>query len=818
MKDVAYALRILRKTPLVSAIAILALALGIGANSAIFSVVNAVLLQPLPFPQPQQLVQVTRQYQQTNDQVWVSVPNFLDWQRQNTVFANMTAYQQSNFNLAAAGAPPLRVAGLDVDTNFLATLGLHPALGADFQPSDDQPGRPAVALISYGLFKSRFAGAPDAIGRAVQINGRPVAVLGVLPASFQFPGNPEMLEPLQPEGLHTGRSANVIHVIGRLKPGVALAAAQAQMHAIGSRLEQQYPKANSGESVGVVPLQQEWTGSLGPTLWMLLGAVGLVLLIACADLANLLLARSLGRSREMAVRMALGAERGRIVRQLLTESVVLALAGGLVGLAFAWAGLHALLAWAPASQAITFAPTVALSGSISLPVLLFTFVLAVVTGIIFGLAPALQTARTDLNATLQAAAGRSGSGSSGRKLRNLLVVAEIALTLPLLLGAALLLSSIAHLRNTDAGFNPNHMLVAHLALAPAQFPTTAAVAQFSLRLLPKLRAIPGVQSAALTDVLPLTLCPDFPFTIPGRSFSLRDLPDAEWHPSTPGSFAALGVPILNGRDFRQSDGAGAAPVAIINQAAAQMWWPHQNPIGQSLWIGKPVLPPALTDPAPRTIIAVVGNVRQNGLDAPPPPALYIPLAQANDAVTSLVLKIIPLSLVVRTAGSPDAIRAQVQQAIWSVNPEQPISDLLTMRQVQNATLGPHQFNFALLSIFAALALALAAVGIYGVMSYSVAERRREIGLRMALGASPGQLLGMVLREGLKLALAGIVLGAIAAWLLQRALAHQVSGLSGFSPALAVLTAAGLVAVTMLACFAPALRATRLDPQQALRQE
>ncbi len=675
-----------------------------------------------------------------------------------------------------------------------------------------------MALISYHLWQSRFAGSASVVGQTVGINDQPVPVLGVLPAGFRFPGDPDVLEPLQPEAAAAGRGASTISAIGRIKPGVTLAAAQAQMHAIGARLEQQYPQANGGETVGLVPLQQQWTGALVTGMWILFDAAGLVLLIACADLANLLLARALGRQREIAVRMALGAERRRIIRQLLTESIVLALVGGTLGLGVAYAALRALLAWAPAAQSVTLVPTVALSASLDGPVLLFTLLLAILTGLLFGLAPALQTSKLDLNSTLQQASGRSAAGHASRRLRSLLAVAEIALTLPLLLGAGILLSSLARLHSTDAGFNPDRLLTAHLALAPGKYRSSADVAHLAAQLLPRLRALPGVRSAALTLVLPLALCPDFPFTIPGRSISASNPPDAEWHPSTPQSFAALGVPVVSGRDFRDADTASSALVAIINQAAAAAWWPHQNPIGQSLWIGKPYLPPALADPAPRTIVGVVGNVRQDGLGHLPPPALYIPLAQTGTGAMSLVTKIIPIALVVRTAGDPNAVRSALREAIWSVDPNQPISDLLTMRQVEASGLGPHQFNFALLGIFAALALALAALGIYGVMSYGVAERRRELGLRMALGATPGQLLGMVLAEGARLAAAGIVLGGLAAWLLQRLLAHQVSSLSSLSPALALAVAATLLALALAACLGPAVRAARLDPQQALRQD
>ncbi|MGH9468321.1 MAG: ABC transporter permease, partial [Terriglobales bacterium] len=350
MRDVIFALRMLRKAPLVSAIAILALALGIGANAAIFTVVHAVLLKRLPYPQPQQLVQVCRQYATGDNEVFVAVANFLDWRSQNTVFAELAAYDPGNFNLAGAGELPERVGGLRVDTNFLAALGLHPAYGSDFRASDDEPGRPPVALISYALWRSRFGADPSLVGRTVDINSRPVPILGVLPPNFLFPGNPQVLEPLQPEAMTTGRSTNVINVIGRLKPDVSLAAAQQEMHAIGARLSKQYPKADGTHTVGLVPLQQQWTGSQGPTLWMLFGATGLVLLIACADLANLLLAKATARRREIAIRLALGATGGRIVRQLLTESILLALAGGVVGLGIGLAALHAALPFLPAGM------------------------------------------------------------------------------------------------------------------------------------------------------------------------------------------------------------------------------------------------------------------------------------------------------------------------------------------------------------------------------------------------------------------------------------------------------------------------------------
>ncbi|MGH3182572.1 MAG: FtsX-like permease family protein, partial [Streptosporangiaceae bacterium] len=449
---------------------------------------------------------------------------------------------------------------------------------------------------------------------------------------------------------------------------------------------------------------------------------------------------------------------------------------------------------------------------------MFTLALAVATGILFGLAPALQIARTDLNAVLQQDSGRTASSRSRHRFRSLLIVAEIALALPLLLGAAVLLASLGKIRNTDGGFNPAHLLTAQLALAPDRYSTTAAVAHLADSLLPRLRALPGVQSAALTLVLPLGLCPDFPMTVSGRAPDPNNLPDAEWHPSTSQAFEAMGIPILRGRGFLDSDTQTSEPVAVINQAAAARWWPHAHPVGQTVWIGKPVMGPALTDVAPRTIVGVVGTVLQNGLDSPPPPAVYVPMAQMGDGFTKLLVHLIPMALMVRTTGAPDALRGPVQAAVWSQDPSQPVSDLLSMQAVEARVLGPQRFNLELLGVFALLALLLAAIGIYGVMSYAVAERTREIGLRLAIGAAPGQLLRMVLGEALRMAAVGIALGLLAGWALLRLLAHQLSSLQGAEPAQFGAAAAALLLIALAACLAPALRAARLDPLVALRQD
>jgi predicted permease len=809
-QDIRFALRMLRKTPALTVVAVLALGLGIGANTAIFSLVNAVLLRPLPFPHPEQLVEVVRQYKGGYSDN-ASIPAFLDWRRQATTLTGMAGYETGNFNLAGSNAAPQRVPGFYVDTNFFQLLGIQMAHGGGFQPSDDEVGRPAVAIISDGLWRTRFNANPNMVGEAVRINDQSVPIVGVLPAGFHFATSAsDVFEPLQPEGVSQDRGANLIHVVGRIRPSIALAAAQSQVTAVGDRLGKLYAKTDGGHTIGLIPLQRYWSGNVRPALLMLFAAVGLVLLIACGDLANLLLAKASGRRREIAVRLALGAERRRIVAQLLTESVVLALLGGAAGLALGWAGLRGLLAIVPVQVQQQLPVHAGMSGA----VLLFTLALAVVTGILFGWAPALQVSHTKLNTVLQQEGG--GAGGGRHRLRRLLIVGELALALPLLIGAGLLIASLIRLRTVDAGFKADHLLTAQIPLAPSRYKATSDVANLVTRLLPQIRALPGVQSAALTFCLPGECGPDLPFQIIGRSFNPKDVPDATYLGSSGQIFAAMGALVLHGRGIGVGDTATSQPVAVINQAAVKQWWPHQDPIGQSIWIGKGEMGPALTDAAPRTIVGVVGDVREYNLTQPAGPAVYVPLSQIMPGAVPLLAHLEPLALMVRTAGAPDALSRAVQTTVSGFDPDQPLSQVLPMEEVEAGYAAPQRFNLELLSLFAVLALVLAALGVYGVMSYAVAQRTHEIGLRMALGATPQTVLRLVLGEGVRLALAGIGIGIAVALALSRVVSRFLFGVKSWDPAIFALTALLLLLVAAFACWLPARRAAQLDPWKALR--
>jgi putative ABC transport system permease protein len=813
--DLRYALRLLRQAPGFAAIAILALALGIGANTAMFTVVDAVLMRPLPYPHADRIVQVRKSYQGGGSQTSTSVPNYLDEHR-SPAFAYTAAYDPlaTGFSLVGQGLPE-RFAGLHVTADFFRVLGVQPVLGRDFAPKEDQPGHAPVAILSHSLWKSKFGGRADVIGQAVTFNTQAYTVIGVLPKSFRFSPRADVFTQLdlQHSLTYTDRQANIYNVIARLAPGLSLAQAQARINLLASQLASRF-SADKNSGILLRPLRRELSGPVRPALLILLGAVGLVLLIACANVANLLLARAAGRHQELALRTALGAAPGRIARQLLTESLLLAFLGGAAGLLFAYWAVPALVALSPASL-----PRVTAIG-ISPAVLLFTLSLCVATGLIFGVAPAWQASRPDVNAVLKEGGTRASGGRGRRRLRAALVVSEIAFALVLLSAAGLLITSWMRLEGVAPGFQPNHVLTMRLAMAPSRYDSALAVANFESELLPRLQRLPGVQAAALSDDLPLQGCPDLPFEIMGRPSPPRNnMPDGYYHAVAGNIFAALGIPLLRGRAFTAADNAHSQGVVIINEAAAQRWWPHQDPVGQAIWIGKPIMGPALTDPGPRTIVGVVGNLHQGSLGHRHiRDALYVPESQVPDALMAEFVKLLPPAVVLRTAGDPAAVTAAAERQVWAVDRSIPIYQARTLNQIIARSNAPQRFNALLLGIFALLALALAAVGIYGVMAYSVAQRQREIGIRMALGAERGRVLRLILGDGLRLAVMGVVIGWAAGLALTRLLASLLFGVKSWNPAIFIATAVALTAVAALASVIPARRAASVDPIQALRNE
>ncbi|MGH9533520.1 MAG: ABC transporter permease [Terriglobales bacterium] len=813
--DLRYALRLLRSAPGFAAIAILALALGIGANTAMFTVVDAVLLRPLPYPHAGRIVQVRKSYHGGDSQTSTSVPNYLD-EHASAAFAYTAAYDPlaTGFSLVGQGVPQ-RFAGLHVTADFFRVLGVQPVLGRDFARNEDRPGHGPVAILSHSLWAAKFGGRTDIIGRAVTFNAQAFTVIGVLPAGFRFspPADVFTQLDLQRSLTYTDRQANIYNVIARLAPGVTLPRAQAQANLLGDRLSREYA-ADRNSGILLRPLRRELSGPVRPALLILLGAVGLVLLIACANVANLLLARAAGRHQELALRTALGAAPGRIARQLLTESLLLAFLGGAAGLLFAYWAVPALVALSPGTL-----PQVTAIG-LSSTALLFTLGLCVLTGLIFGVAPAWQASRPDVNAVLKEGGARASGGRGRRRLRAALVVSEIAFALVLCTGAGLLVASWLRLEDVAPGFQPRGVVTFRLALPPRQYATTLAVANFDRALLPRLDRLPGVRAAALSDDLPLGGDADLPFEIMGRPAPARnDTPDGFYHVVAGRIFAALGIPLLRGRAFTAADAAQSPPVVIINRAMADRYWPHQDPIGQAIWIGKPIMSAALTDRAPRTIVGVVGNLHQNSLgDRNIRDALYIPAPQVPDALMALYVKLLPPAVVLRTAGDPGALTAAAERQVWAVDPAVPVYQVRTLRQIVARAAAPQQFNATLLGIFALLALALAAVGIYGVMAYSVAQRQREIGIRMALGAERGRVLRLIVGDGLKLALLGVAIGWAAGLALMRLLASLLFGVRSWNPEIFIATAFVLTAVALLASLVPARRAAGVDPIRALRNE
>ena len=804
-QDLRYGLRTLLKNPGFTIVAVVALALGIGANSAIFSVVNSVLLRPLPFKSPKQLVMVWENAAHLGfPKNTPSPPSFLDWQRQNTVFTGMAAMSERSFNLTGVGEPE-RLEGRRVSANLFDLLGVPALLGRTFVPDDDRPGT-HVALLSYSLWQRSFGSDPSIIGRAVTLNGESYTVIGVMPRGVHLHAygnwNDELWVPIAfTNEESTNRGTHFLEVIARIKPGITLKQAQAEMETIAARLAKEYPKYNTRIGATVMPLHEEIVGDIKPALLILLGAVGFVLLIACANVANLLLARAAVREKEIALRLALGASRSRLTRQFLTESVLLAFLGGGFGLLLALAGIRVLKTFIPPS--IPQTQTISIDGK----VLLFTALTALLTGIVFGLAPAMHASHSNLNESMKEGGRDSASGRKGNRLRDLLVIGEVAVSFILLVGAGLLINSFLHLRNLDPGFRADHLLTMKVDLSELKYPDGERRWVFFDEVLRRIRVLPGVQSVAVAGNLPLTYNGDSAtIAVEGIPDPPPDQwPDVIYRAIGPGYFSTMGIPLIRGHDFTDQDRADSKKVVVISEKTAEHYWPGEDPIG------KRVKPDATNSDVPwREVIGVVKDVRQNDFIAQPKMQMYFNYRQLKDLAAN--------ALIVRTSVDPMSLATPVRNSIWAVDKDQPVADVDTMDHIVSAAIARQRFSMLLLGIFAASALMLAAVGIYGVMSYSVTQRTHEIGIRMALGARRADVLQMTIKQGLKLVSVGMILGLVAAFLLTRILTSLLFGVSATDPITFIGISLVLLAVAILASYIPALRATKVDPIIALRAQ
>ena len=801
LQDLRYTVRVLLKKPAFTAIVVLALAIGIGANTAIFSVVNAILLRPLPYKNFDRISMIWMDNPKLGvAEDWHSYPNYLDYKQQNQVYEDMAAFNDRSFNLTGVG-DPVRILGAWNTASLFSVLGVEPLMGRVFTEEEEEPGKDLVVVLSNGLWRSRFGSNPNAIGQAISMNGANRTVIGVMPPGFSFPDKrtevwvPLALSPQRKQA----RSVISYKAVGRLKPGVSMAQARADMGAIAKRLDEQYSQSDYG--VNLVLLRDQETRAVKPALLVLLGAVAFVLLIACANVANLLLAQAAIREREIAIRLALGARRWRIVRQLLTESAVLGLVGGAAGLLMAVWGLNVLVALSPGD--IPRFDQAGIDGR----VLAFTLSVSLLTGLIFGLVPSLQESKPDLNNTLKEGGRGATGGAGGLRVRNLLVVSEIALSLVLLVGAGLLIRSFLRLQQFDLGFNPNNLATMRIQLPGTKYREPAQVDAFYKQLLERIESVPGVKSVgAISDVF-LTDTPNSTnFSIEGRPVPIgSDSIEVPLDSVSPGYFRAMGIPLLSGREFDDRDVRNSTPVVIVNETFVRRFFADEEPLGKRFVYGQ-------SGPDNNnwiTIVGVVGDMRRTGFDRPVRPETFLPQSQ-NPSAT--------LTIVARTAVDPVTLSNTLRGEVWAIDNDQSVYELKSMDQTLSEMSSQRRFNMLLLGVFAALALTLAAVGIYGVMSYSVAQRTHEIGVRMALGARGTDVLGMIVRRGMVLALAGIGAGLIGAVALTRLLSSLLYGISATDPLTFVVIPIVLAAVALGACFVPARRATRVDPMVALRYE
>ncbi len=805
LQDIRFSLRMLAKNPGFTAVAVLTLGLGIGATTAIFSIVYGVLLRPLPYRDSSSLVVLNESTPKVGI-VSVSYPNFLDWRQQSHSFSQMAAVHEVGFDLAGVTQPEA-IDGDAVSPNYLSLLGVRPILGRDFDASEEKSGTAPVAILSYALWQSHLGGDPNVIGRTITLDGHSVAIVGVLPANFRALDKTDVLEPIgvwaaqDSDATDRGSRGDTI-AIGRLAPGVTLAQARAEMEGVEARLVAAYPIDNARMGVALQSIREAFVSDSRPAILVLFGAVIFVLLIACANVANLFLVQGAARSREIALRIAFGAGRRRIVRQLLTESVVLAGMGGILGVALATAGTRGINLLLPAG--LLGGEEIRVSGT----VLLFAAAAAVMASLAFGLAPAAHSTRTDVQSELKEGSRTSSGGASHQRLRGALAIAEVSLALVLLVGAGLMLKSLHRLMQVDPGFRPQRVLTMELNLRTEQYAKDTAAANFWQRLLDNVRVLPGVESAAVGTVVPLMgnhnradiTLEGLPLPTPGN------FPHPDYHNISPGYLHTLGVPLLRGRDFTVQDNENTERVGLINARLAHQFWPNEEAVGKRFMFGRP-------DPKTPskwiTIVGVVGDTKLYGLANPSRLEVYVPFSQRASHY---------MVLLVRSAVEPSSLTSAVRGAVASIDKDQPILDVSTMEQMVNNSVATNRITLILLGLFSGLALVLAVVGVYGVISYSVAQRTREIGIRMALGAERLEVLKMVVGNSLKLTLSGVGLGIAGAL----ALTHLLAGLLYNVKPTDLLTFFGasfaLTAVALVASYVPARRAAKVDPMVALRYE
>ena len=799
-QDLRYGARMLLKNPSFTFVAVLTLALGIGANTAIFSVVNAVLLRPLPYAEPERLVWLWDTQPQLPTAP-TSLPDFLEWKSQNRSFEHLAAFQSGSMFLDTGDGTRDTPVGL-VTPEMFALFRVSPILGRTFTDEETLPGRFRVAVLGHALWRSRFGSDPNVLGRTIDLSGAPYTIIGVMPEGFSFPDRAELWRPLPIDPNNLDWGPHYLRVVGRLKPGVTLKQAQAEMSPIAARLSAQHADKNAGHGVKLELLRDVVVGDIGPALFILLGAVGFVLLIACANVANLLLGRVGARQKEIAVRTALGAGRLRVVRQLLTESLMLSVGGGAAGLLIAVWGVNWLVSLGP--DTIPRVHEIAVDPR----VICFTLLISVATSLLFGLAPALQASRPDLTGALKEG-GRSGAGLHRNRLRSVLVISEVALSLVLLIGAGLMIRSFAKLNEVDPGFNPNRVFTMGVALLRNKYPEEERVASFYSQLLERAAATPGVESAgAISDLPLLGSNTSDSFTIEGRPpVAKQEEPSTDYHVVTPRYFESMGIPLLAGRDFAETDTKQAPNVVVINESFARRHFAGDNPLGHRIRLQGQERDPLL-------IVGVVGDVRQLGIDKQPVPEAFVPFLQ--DPLSKTYQR--SMTIVARTKSDPAAVAGSLRAALTSLDKSLPVYDLKPMTEYLRDSLARRRFNLILLTAFGGVALALAAVGIYGVISYGVTQRTHEIGIRMALGAKKGDVLRLVVRQGMMMALVGVAIGLLASLALTRLMESLLFGVSVTDPLTFTMIALLLTSVALLACFVPARRAAKVDPLVALRYE